>query len=121
MKHVFLTIFVLFVLLTVGTGQEAAGSCKGTTYPIVGKCVSFRGRLGLYNGGHTFWIWRIGTNHKYWVEGELPAAISEGRLDWDHFYWANFYGCPTNVFKKGYAQGICLQSAGKLTTTERTD
>jgi hypothetical protein len=120
MKRVFFRICVLFVLVAASTAQ-AGPSCKGTNYPVVGKCFRFRGTLGLYNGGHTYWIWQVGTNHKYWVEGELPATISETSLDWDHFYWGNFDACPTTVFKKGHAQGICLQSVGKLSTTERTD
>jgi len=99
--------------------EDAAPSCKGTTLPIVGECFHFRGRLGLYNGGHTYWIWRVGTSHRYWVEGDLPATVDEN-LDWDHSYWGDFYACPTTAFKKGYAQGICLQSAGKLTGTKRT-
>ena len=121
MKHAFTFVFVLLVLVAASVAEDAAPNCKETTYPVVGRCFHFRGRLGMCNGGHTFWIWRVGTNHKYWVEGNLPSTISEGNLDWDHSYWGDFDACPTTVFKKGYAQGICLQSAGKLTTTERTE
>jgi len=120
MKRTFSGIVVLLLLVVASTAEDAAPSCKAT-FPIVGKCFRFRGRLGLYNGGHTFWIWRVGTNHRYWVEGELPATIAEGSLDWDHSYWGDFDACPTTVFKKGHAQGICVQSAGKLITTKRTD
>ena len=120
MKRVFFHILVLVVLVEASPAERFR-VCKGTTFPIVGKCFRFRGRLGLYNGGHTYWIWRVGTSHRYWVEGDLPATIAEGSLDWDHSYWGNFDARPTTVFKKGFAQGICLQSAGKLTTTERTD
>ena len=121
MKRVLSPIFVLVALVVASTAEDAAPSCKGTTLPIVGKCFRFTGRLGLYNGGHTYWIWRVGMNHRYWVEGELPATIDQGGLDWDHYYRGNFDACPTTVFKKGHAQGICLQSASKLTTTERTN
>ncbi len=119
MRHGFSYIFVLLVLAVTSTAENTA--CKGTRLPVVAKCFSFRGRLGLYNGGHTYWIWRVGTSHKYWVEGELPASISEQSLDWDHFYWGNFDACPTTLFRRGYAQGICLQSTGNLRTTERTN
>jgi hypothetical protein len=121
MKRVFSCILVLLVLAATSAAEDTALSCKGTTLPVVGTCFRFRGRLGLYNGGHTYGIWRVGTNHTYWVEGELPATINEGSLDWEHSYWGHFDACPTTVFKKGYAQGICLQSAGKLTATERTN
>ena len=121
MKRVFSCMFVLVILVAASTAEDTARSCKGTTLPVAGKCFRFRGRLGLYNGGHTFWIWRTGTSHRYWVEGELPATISEGSLDFDHFYWGNFDACPTTVFKKGYAQGICLQFASQLMVTERTN
>ncbi len=121
MKRVFSCIFVLMVLVAASQAEDAAPSSEGTTLSIVAKCFRFRGRLGLYNGGHTYWIWHAGTSHRYWVEGDLPATIDEGSLDWDHFYWGDFYACPTTVFKKGYAQGICLQSAAKLTITERTN
>jgi len=121
MKRALTVMLVLLVLVAASTARDAAPTCKGTTFPVVGKCFRFRGRLGLYNGGHTYWIWRVGTNHRYWVEGELPAGINEGSLDFDHFYWGIFGACPTTVFKKGYAQGICLQSAGELTTTEKTN
>ena len=119
MKHVFFRILVMLVLVAASAAENTAPSCKGTTLPVVGKCFRFRGRLGLYNGGHTYWIWQVGTKHTYWVEGDLPATIREGSLDWDHSYWGDFDACPTTVFKKGYAQGICLQSAGKLAATER--
>jgi hypothetical protein len=121
MKCLFSRIFVLLVLVAVSTAEDTAPSCKETTFPVVGKCFRFRGRLGLYNGGHTYWIWRVGTSHRYWVEGDLPAAIRKGSLDWDHSYWGNFDACPTTVFQNGYAQGICLRSSGKLATTGRTN
>jgi hypothetical protein len=120
-KRVFSRILVLLALVVACTAEDTVRTCKGTTLPVVGKCFSFRGRLALYNGGHTYWIWRVGTGHRYWVEGELPATIDERSLDWDHSYWGSFDACPTTTFRKGYAQGICLQSAGKLTTTERTN
>lgn len=74
----------------------------------------------MYNGGHTYWIWQVGTKHKYWVEGDLSNGL-EGKLDWDHFYWGNFQVCPTTKFKRGYAQGICLTSIGKLTKSDRKE
>ena len=70
----------------------------------------------MYNGGHSYWVWKVGTSHRYWVEGDLPG---EGQFDWDHFYWGNFDACPTTRFRKGDAQGICVQSMGKLIRTER--
>ena len=121
MRLVFPCIFVLTVLMATGRAEDTARSCKGTTFHIVGECFRFRGRLGLYNGGHTYWIWHVGTDHRYWVEGDLPSTIAKGSLDWDHDYWGNFEACPTTVFKKGYSQGICLQSVGKLRTTQRTN
>ncbi len=70
----------------------------------------------MYNGGHSYWIWKVGTSHTYWVEGDLPG---EGLFDWDHFYWGNFDVCPTTRFREGHAQGICVQSMEKLIKTER--
>ena len=108
---------VLLMLANSGVGEDIEAKCKGTTLTVVGECFRFRGRLGLYNGGHTFWIWRAGTNHKYWVDNELPI---EGNLDWEHFYWGTFEACPTTKFEKGHAQGICVTEVGKLTKTNRT-
>jgi hypothetical protein len=120
MKKVIAWLVVLLALMGASLAEDAVSSCKGTTIPVVGECFSFHGRLGLYNGGHTFWIWKVGTSHRYWVEGVLPI-VNEGSLDFDHFYWGNFDACPTTVFKKGFAQGICLRSTGKLTITEKTN
>ena len=72
----------------------------------------------MYNGGHTFWIWRPDTNHRYWVENELPDNL---QVDWDHYYWGEFEACPITKFQKGHAQGICLESVGRLSRTRRGD
>jgi hypothetical protein len=110
---------VLLMLADTSAAENIEPRCKGTTLTVVGECFRFRGRLGLFNGGHTFWIWRVGTNHEYWVEGELPAGVEES-LDWEHFYWGAFEACPTTKFEKGHAQGICVIGVEKLSKTNRT-
>ena len=111
-------IVVLLMLAHTGVAEKMKPTCKGTTLAVVGECFRFRGRLGLYNGGHTFWIWRVGTNHRYWVEGDLP--VGEESFDWEHFYWGNFEACPTTKFENGHAQGICVTGVERLTKTNRT-
>jgi hypothetical protein len=115
MRRLFSLIFVLAMFAASSIAEDSA-VCKSASNPIVGKCFRFRGRLGMYNGGHSYWVWKVGTSHRYWVEGDLPG---EGQFDWDHFYWGNFDACPTTKFRKGDAQGICVQSMGKLIRTER--
>ena len=115
MRRSFSLILVLLTLVSASIAADSA-VCKSPSNPIIGKCFRFRGRLGMYNGGHSYWVWKVGTSHRYWVEGDLPG---KGQFDWDHFYWGNFEACPTTGFRKGYAQGICVQSMGKLSKTER--
>ena len=120
MKLLISSIAVVVLIASLSMAEDTTSKCKGTTIKVVGKCFMLHGRLGMYNGGHTFWIWRPETKHKYWVEGELPGEI-EGGLDWDHFYWGDFEACPTTQFKKGFAQGICVKRVEKLKKTNRTD
>ena len=74
----------------------------------------------MYNGGSPFWVWRVGTNHRYFVREPIPKELDHV-VDWDHFYWGEFEVCPVTKFKQGHAQGICIESVGKLTKTERKD
>ena len=62
MKRALRCVFILLMPVEASTAQDVASTCKGTANPVVGKCFRFRGRLGLYNGGHTDWIWRVGTD-----------------------------------------------------------
>ncbi len=119
MKKLFLLTAALLAVSAWGAASPAP-SCKGSSQ-VVGECFRFRGRLGMYNGGHTFWIWWVGTNHRYWVEDSIPAGLEQQQLDWAHFYWGEFDACPVTKFEKGHAQGICLKSVGKLITTKRSD
>jgi hypothetical protein len=110
-----LALAAILLMLAATAFASDGAACKSK--PEAGACFSFHGRLALYNGGHAYWIWQVGKQHRYWVEQLPPGA--EKDVDWDHYYWGDFDVCPTTKFQQGRAQGICVRAVRNLRATVR--
>jgi hypothetical protein len=93
----------------------------------MGKCFTFRGRLGSYNGAPTWRVWRVGTSRILGVSDsmalpefeQIPANAKEALGgSFDKYVFGDFEFCPFTPERPGAMQFGCINSAKNLKVSQ---
>ena len=116
MRRPLLLLFALVVWSTAAFAAERL-NCKNRK-GIVGECFTMHGRLSVRCGDQNYWLWQIGTKHKFDVgfQDAFPASVHQewlacGSVGAPSWIFGHFVVCPLEKEKAGEAQAACIVSA----------
>ena len=126
MMRLLATTLIASALFAGPAMAQETPACK-TSPKVVGKCMTFYGRLSVYTGSPSIRIWPVGTKQLYGLRSTgsdpenlvLPEKLRDALATNPLEINGKWEVCPLEPERSNQLRAVCLESASELRVTPR--